>query len=717
LILLAVCALPATAQAQDMAITSGLVTIHDLSKRFDYLLPALAFMLAGVWLWKQPVIDDWRPSIPRLPQYCGALLTGYLGFGIGAAVFTAPAPRIAFALIFAAIAIWALRRQPMSAPTSIPKIGLKVGFGVGMLAVANFKIFCNGGGAISHLLATLATLALLIYTRPAFLVCWLAIVVVKRLDFGAFVIDDPFHRAEAFLSYAAGFAPGQHTWNIFPNVGWIEEALPNFVVDSISTVTQHTATITLQEAHTWLALALLYFVYRLLDERNALLSVLLALTFPTSRLSLLVVTAMGLAIVMRPRIRLITYGTLAAAPLLMLGLSPSYSAILIFAWGLHFWQNQVETRAVAVSAVIAGLLLWATAPWLSGFLDLYRSWAEVNVPAHGIPLIQSGLYHNAVRSIFMFAVSISIWTAALSRQTTSWTKWPALAGLIASLVMVVSYAFTRIDHDTATRILPMGLSLFVLSYAATSKPHLRWALLTALLALYGAKFASLRHEDYSQPFMQRERMTLSVSNKKRVDDIIAARPLPAQPLVFFGLEPALAAFIPQTVVPPLTSPWVTVGGVAQQRVIAFLEGHPDSPIYLGSEFARVGSFDGVDMRARAPQVFRYINNHYNVTRIADFWFAIPTKSTPHSSAAFNGFDIGSAAAFYERNGLPAQQTVSVVRSCPTALPTAPFIVNNADNWLIANLACGDNAIPREYMMGANIGIRPLTSASQIPVKQ
>jgi hypothetical protein len=670
-------------------ITSGITTVQNISKFWDYTIPALLFMLAGliqtIFLNKDKFVSDYAPN----PRLLNALPLGfsaaYILYVLGANANISEATLSISSLAFVAGLTYILVKTKYEVP-----IAMQLCIA---LCALNLKIFTTQGNLLIIVLLNVIALAFIIQQKINFLLAIVSIIIFKRFDFGPYIVNDLFHSSEFVISYQRGLnSLGE--WNVFPNIGYLEEAIPNSIVDAISKCTLGYLQISIQDAYSLCLIFLTGGMYYFLEKKWKGVAYALTMLMTVERLTLMLVINLGL-VLSTLRSNYFTWVLIGVAPLIMLGLSPSYGAVLVLSLALFFQKNKPQINLLIPSALIALSCVILYNDTFIYFLSVYKDWGGVNSAAHGTPMWSAPIFKTVLRLAFVFFLSFFVWQIIKSEKFNMY-DCIALVGIGVSLWMYLSYGFTRLDRDTGSRIFPVGIAIFV-CLIPYLKRYTKVVPSILIISFFGASFATPQPIRNIELFRQSPKMTLDSESQDTLNRYKSVAKKLNTEVIIFSKHPTLGNYIPNVKIPPFSSPWVAIGQLPQERVIAFLKSNPTLPILLGDDFS---TWDKVDVRARSPIIYQYIAQRYNQAKIDDVIIAMPS-SEPKESRFFSGFNIGLASAYYNKN----KNQIKVIAPCGNIdAADSLYKISNEKNFFYARLNCGVNAIPDVYFSGEHLNV-------------
>ncbi len=666
------------------SVTSGFVTIQNISKFWDYAIPALLFLLAGVL-----VKAFLNKPIEKQTEEANSLLLIALPLGLTAAYCTyvmgvyfkfSEFQLSIFSLALAVLVTYTVIRSKMQVSTTVQ-------LAMALLAL-NLKILTTQGNLSILVLLNAIALFLVLKGKMDFLLAVVSIIIFKKFDFGPYLINDLFHSSEFVISYQRGLnALGE--WHVFPNIGYLEEAIPNLIVDAFSTSTLGYVQLSIQDAYSLCLILLTGGMYFFLEKKWKGVAYALTTLFVAERLTLILAVNLGLLLSSLRNNRR-TWVALGFAPLLLLGLSPPYGAILVLALALFFLRERPDVKLLIPTLLLIAACVALLSDTLIYFLKVYKDWGVVNSAAHGTSMWSAPVFKIFFRLAFVFLLSIFVWQV-FEGKAVDWYCCAALLGIALSLWMYLNYGFTRLDKGTGSRIFPVGLAIFavLLPYL---KRYTKTVPIMLFVSFFGASFATPKPMSEFDLFRQSPKMTMNEKSREVLDKYQSVAQQFPGGVILFNDHPVLGNYIANAKVPPFSSPWVAVGQLPQSKIIEFFKTNSSLPILLGEDFS---TWDAVDVRARSPLVFGFIAQHYKQVTMNDVIVAIPTDA-PKQSELFSGFDIGEAATYYKKH----KEVVEVAVACEQEpVGSEAYRVESQGKYFYARMHCGLNKLPNWYFLG------------------
>lgn len=670
-------------------ITSGIVTVQNINKFWDYAIPSALFMLAGVLHHvfsnkgtSKDKDDSGSGLLKGLPL---GLSAAYMIYVIGAGTSISETVLGMASLSFAAVLAYVVAKKKFEVPSALQACVA--------LGALNLKILTTQGTLLALVLLNGIALLLLLKQKRELLLAVVSIILFKKFDFGPYIVNDLFHSSEFVVSYQRGLNMlGE--WQVFPNIGYLEEAIPNFIVDALFRVTGGYFQISIQDAYSLCLVFLTGGMYYFLEKKWKGVAYALTMLMVVERLTLMLVINLGL-LLSNLRSNHFTWLLIGLAPLLMLGLSPSYGSIFVLSLALFFLKTKPEFKLLLPMALVAlTCLVWFGDTFIY-FLKVYKDWGAVNSAAHGTTMWAAPAFKTVLRLTFVFSLALLVWQV-VDDQVFDVYSVVAVFGIGLSLWMYLNYGFTRLDKGTGSRIFPVGLAIF-----AILMPYLkRYSKVIPVLlvvSFFGSSFATPQSIGSIDLFRQSPKMTLNAKNQETLDRYTSVAQELGGEVILFGGQPTLGNYIPNVHIPPFSSPWVAIGQLPQERVIAFLESHSDLPVMLGENFL---TWDGVDVRARSPLVYRHMARHYKQVVIQGIVVAIPLAGE-NESILFSDFNIGSASNYYEKINEHEMLMVPCERD---DVGSDVYKVVNQKNYFYAQLHCGLNTVPKVYVSGEHLSV-------------
>lgn len=674
------------------SITSGVVTIQNISKFWDYAIPALLFILAGVLQYfffsKKKEERDIKESSARLLKGLPLGLTAAYCFYILGKSLNFPEIELSiFSLALAGLVTYFVMNSKVEVSTGVQ-------FGMALIAL-NLKILTTQGNLSILILLNAVALLLVLKGRVELLLAIVSIIIFKKFDFGPYLISDLFHSSEFITSYPRGLnSLGE--WNVFPNIGYLEEAIPNLIVDIFYASTLGYVQLSIQDAYSLGLIFLTGGMYYFLEKRWKGVAYALTTLFVAERLTLILVVNLGLFLSSLRNSHL-TWLALGFTPLLLVGLSPPYGAIFVLAVALFFLRNKPNLKLLLPSLLLLVTCLAFYGDILIYFLKIYKDWGGVNSAAHGTPMWGAPTFKTVFRLVFILSLSLLIWQL-IDGEVFGLYGYIAMIGIALSLWMYLNYGFTRLDKGTGSRIFPVGLAIFavIIPYL---KRYTKAIPVILCVSFFGASFASPRVLGEIDLFRLSPKMTMNQKSQLVLDKYQSVAHKLGGEVILFSNQPVLANYIPEAKVPPFSSPWVAVGELPQSQIIDFFKANPSLPLVLGDDFL---TWDGVDVRARSPHIYKFIAQHYRQVMIDGIVVAIPSNEMKMTEF-FSGFDIGEAATYYAQHKNVIDVTVQCDGRNP---PLASYKIHAEKNEFFARLHCGVNKVPDVYFLGQYLNVSP-----------
>jgi hypothetical protein len=673
------------------AVTSGYITLHNLSKFWDYSFLFVVLVLAvvaqiinkkyQVVTTKKFEAESIEIAIPL------AIVLVYVTCVIGLTYGISDLPIFATS---AALGIFIHQnRTKLSEHQKLDESHTILALIA--LAALNLKIATTGGNAIIYALMNML-FAIILYTKGiVYTLGLLSIILFKTIDFGQYIVNDLFHSAEFFVSTHNGLNE-KNIWNVFPNIGYLEDYIPNIIVRAFSV--GQDAFLTPKDAYSIATVLSLLLVYDGVYRKSPRLALGLTFVLPAERMTLVLATGIAV-LVSRVKSAPTSWFLLGASlPFILIGLSPSYGVVIFFA-ACIMYSEQPPNRLGHFLLISGGLLSTITlSSQLTHYLAVYQSWGEVNTAAHGTLLFESNWMKNIFRSIFIGLLFFNLTNSIFERNKNQFLYFVKIIGLTVALWIYGNYAITRIDSDISTRIFPLGVSLLVVTvmnariYNSSIKYFFASAIIGSCLANPQSLFKA--HTEAVNSF------ALTSENSeilKNYEDFMGANQI--SKAIIFGNSPAISLVNSSFILPPYSSPWVSIGQTPQTETIQFLVKNQDLPIIFGKDYK---TWDGIDTRARSPYIYKFIGKNYKEVHSNGLIGAIPSKSRIEQNVIFSNFDIGKTSEFYRLNNKILKTQVKA--ACPDSEKKwAKFKINNEYNFFYATLICGENLIPSAYLDG------------------
>lgn len=544
---------------------------------------------------------------------------------------------------------------------------------------------------------------------------WSTVIFLTKTFFsGEYIVGDAFHGAESFL---ASFWLKNGFFSVFPNIGYLEELPPIIFAKVLEVLTLGKVTMSIATSKSiivnFLQLSTLYFLF----TKNKLAAFLAVLCLPYDRLSLLFLLCYTCFFLYHfekfnkdspARKNIYFYKLLILTPFPLLALISSPSYLIIPFLGLTILIPMLFKDVKFLFALIFSwtLIYISFHNIFEYYLSVYWEFSREHLLAYATPLKMLSLFDL----LFIFFIIFSLSAIILSPLDTIRKYKLKIIVFLCILVILkiyIQYAFGRVDPGYA-RFFPLAISLLIVYTLAYD----RYRYLISLIFIFiGVKFQVLHFTDFNINNLLNTKLYKSNSLVKldtslndtasRINNFAGERN------VVIYSDPALAIGVKNSTLPPFTTPYVTVGSNNQNRVISFLKNNPKSIIFLGTSFI---TYDGVDVRLRAPRIFRHLAENYYYEKVDGLIYAIPREQKPLSNKSgeifFNGMDLGKSALFYRKFYLDEYIYRRVYVEC-SGNSIFKYTVKNSGNYLLADLRCGDNFIPEIYFNGEIYSVRKL----------
>lgn len=355
-------------------ITSGITTVLNISKFWDYAIPALIFMMAGLmqttFLHKDKFASNSVPNSRLLNSLPLSFSTAYILYVLGANANISEDILSILSLLFAACLAYIVVKTKYNIPAALQ---LCIA-----LCALNLKIFTTQGNLLILVILNVVAFLIISQKKIDFLLAVVSIIIFKRFDFGPYIVNDLFHSSEFVVSYQRG-VNSLGEWNVFPNIGYLEEAIPNIIVDTVSKCTLGHFQISIQDAYSLCLIFLTGGMYYFLEKKWKGVAYALTMIMAIERLTLMLVINLGL-VLSTLKSNYFTWALIGLAPLAMLGLSPSYGAILVLSLALFFQKNKPKINLLIPSVLIALSCMVLHGDTFIYFLNVYKDWGASTVP-------------------------------------------------------------------------------------------------------------------------------------------------------------------------------------------------------------------------------------------------------------------------------------------------------------------------------------------------
>lgn len=511
---------------------------------------------------------------------------------------------------------------------------------------------------------------------------------VRSIYDGPFFINDAFHNSEFFNYIYSDKA-------VWPNIGKLEELLPFFFNKIIQIFSLHSQSVSLATSRSFVSLALFLGTYVILYRKLGCYATLAILVLPGDRISLQFAIFYALL--------LLNFGDtkniyrvilLIVGPIVVFNIHPLYGLIVIFS-SLYIAPkfSRKEFLFITVIASCMGMF------WIEDifeYLRVYASYSTVNTIAYSLPFFNGIFKDYVIKGILYVSFGSMVIITVRSYNARFFYKILLTGSLCFYVISVVGYTMVRVDPGPS-RILSTIASFSIVFIYLNSKFYLPYALFSAVVVLAYPGFASPIgiNPAHRAPYDNIPYISLDGSNSNTVT--LLNNCLKSRKVILFA-EPALHPFL-NSILPPFTTPYVTVGEYAEKTNIHFFEQNPQTPIYLGSSMT---TYDGVDIRARSPNVFKFLSKNYHIEKCDNFIFAVPGYNTIDSSALYSQFDLKESIRYY--TNIKYSNSIIYNLDCTVANNSGSYKIETSDSNFNAELSCGLNYIPKFLLHDDNIKV-------------
>lgn len=565
---------------------------------------------------------------------------------------------------------------------------------------------------------TLITIIIFFYFAilggPKFYFWATVIFVTKSFYSGDYIINDAFHGAEHFL---ATFSLKNGFFSVFPNIGYLEELPPIVLTNILDFISHGKISLSLAASRTiianFLQLSILYFLF----TKNKTAAILALFCLPYDRISLLFLLFYTCFLLHHfekfykdppPVNHIYFYKLLILGPFPLLALLSSLSYLIVPIFGFTILGPKLirEVRFLLALIFIWAAICFSFYNFFEYYFNVYFEFSKHSLLAYATPLSNLSLFSLLFNFFVIFWLSVII-ISTLDDISKYKLKILAFFAILFIIIIYVQYAFSRIDPGYS-RVMPIAISLFVVSILAFDKYR---NIISIVFILIAIKFQVIQIPHFSiHNFLGTQ---LYKSNPLvKLDD--THHTISTMINVFAGernvimyADPALAIRVNNSLIPPFTSPYVTVGVNSQNKVLSYLSKNENSIIYLGRSFI---TYDGVDIRLRTPLIFRYLADNYDYKNVDGLIYAVPKEqkllNNQSGEIFFNGMDLGKSALFYKKFYLEKFVFRKVYVEC-SGNSIFKYTIKNSGNYILADLRCGDNFIPDIYFNGEIYSVRKL----------
>jgi hypothetical protein len=550
------------------------------------------------------------------------------------------------------------------------------------------------------------------------------LIVLKRLDFGEYIISDAFHNAEHFYAGLNFFKNG--FFSVFPNLGYLEELPPLIFIKLINLVSFNYVSVSLNTSRSLITLVLLACILIKILLRNKkivgnnnfpIIALIFLFILPIDRISLLIATLYSLFVLdyessLSWNKSKLLFTILYFFPFLILLLSPTYLTVILFAFVANLKSFLSRNKSNYTIYLIWFILLLLLSPKIIEIFSIFSEITKSFDQAFGIPL---KLNNNFINKLFWFMCLIySLFVIFVSINDSIKGRFFRLIqyGLLFILWgNVIHYGFGRIDAAYINGRLLNLLLVLLLIFSYSSKKIMSnfsnfkitkiFPGFTFLLFCICFNFDLPGHVNYQNLKLVNQQQKIISLNSSYQDTVMKINLYAKGRAVINYAEPAISEGIANVIPLFFTTPYVTIGEKNQQKIIDLLVKNKSAIIYLGHDF---NTYDGLDTRTRAPIVFRYISENYSYDLFQGNIFAIPSDSANYlinGNLFFTNFNLQKSALYFNKHKKKDVFYREISNPC-FGDNIDLFEFHNEKNIFYANLECGLNFIPEVFFIGKTL---------------
>lgn len=447
-----------------------------------------------------------------------------------------------------------------------------------------------------------------------------ALFLLLRFDaISIIVISDTFHSSEKFTSVL-----GVGSSIVFPNIGYAEQ-LPAKLLYWINEY--FSFSFNLHSFSQFLVFICVSFIFKCLTiKRGLFVGTLFLILVPLDRFG--PVLALALAFFLQYEIKNNSYGLAviyAITPALMLIFSPVDAALFLLIAIIAFHRvTTLEKLPLLFGSALFVVLCLFFGDDIVNYINIYRSFGSVNVIAHGLPLFNLPDYEVLLKLVLIGCIGILasyfvyfIWSD--QKYNSFILKIFLTLAILILFYVVTSYALTRVDPGASRIVNRCVLLMFVTICVFDIQKFV-----LIMISVCSFFLLSPFHNTFSvaQPIgnyiYNSNIFDLSSEKAELVGSINRFERSYSVDVILFS-DPALSYWLGAKL-PPFTTPWVTVGGLAQEENIEFFRKNASSAIYLGSSWI---TYDGVDIRKRSPLLFDFLGKNYQLIHFDGGLYYLP----------------------------------------------------------------------------------------------
>ena len=350
---------------------------------------------------------------------------------------------------------------------------------------------------------------------------------------------------------------------------------------------------------------------------------------------------------------------------------------------------------------------------LINYVKIYTSFSASNLEAGSLPLANGGWDEALVKLLSVFSVSFILYQCVerfcLRLDLTEFSRTILV---IALLYLTLSYGFGRVDPGPS-RLYSITVLLFFCVVPLRKIPTINLFVFLVVMLYYFPQTIFERKEfnesqtlfpKYEYVSVLDRELLLTTSTLNRFTE------LTNREMILFS-DPALAVK-KEYKLPPFTTPWVAIGELAEEKVIKFFRENKQDVIYLGESFI---TFDGVDIRARAPRIFRFLSLNYDFVIFEKKYFLIPKSDRDYyellnikiddGSKLFSGFSLGYSGRYFTNRLTEGDYYVVSLKSACVEGVVSNYTVVNSNNSFSLDGECENQHVPLSFFDGEILSVK------------
>ena len=534
---------------------------------------------------------------------------------------------------------------------------------------------------------------------------------IQNIIAGDFIVSELFHPVEYYISFINNLTGESH----YSTIGFLEEKVPYLLKKYIELFTSDLFSISLGVSRGIIKFLILLFSFLLLSKNYNILTVFFVCAFfPLERLGLSINI---LYCILFNYLALNNYKKLLNITLILLPiiiLNHTAYSVLPLVYLTYYYCNDLKNLNVRKSVILFAFWSILLFIYKKEILDLINNQIGIStnyIDAHGFPFSyfnRYGLPFNVVilsKYFFVLLIGFCFYQGirnCIGKKNNFYFILPlAIIGYI-----YINYSFTRIDLNSPSRLIPLSLSILIILTLINeniSKFLFMAIILSMLLYPINIEFNKFNVKDIKLNMRNNfiEYPSYVVDKSNEINKFTNM-----QGVILVSDKQSILPLLKNSKSPFFMNLWTASNNYIQLNIIKYLKDNRSQIIFLGyvdsysTRNTPYSTFDGVDIRARSPILFKYLSDNYYEVIENGILYAVPNINNINpKNDLFSNFDIGYASKYYEGREI---DHINITVTCQDPTKYSKYKIVNSNNYFYANLKCGDNKVPSIYFHGSNL---------------